>query len=159
MDLIGRSPINPFLFYTGKIAGYVTWIIFALEQTEYFDLGVKRGQFDFQIYLIYILSGLALFLIGISLITLGKSTRLGLPRTETKLKVNGIYKISRNPMYFGFDLLTLSSMIYTLNLWVIALGLYSILVYNWIIKAEEKFLQQRFGEDYKKYKSVTPRYI
>ena len=159
MDLIGRSPINPFLFYSGKISGYFTWFIFALEHTDNYSLGFQEVQLELLNYLSYALSGLALILVVISLIDLGKSTRLGLPKTETKLKVNGIYNFSRNPMYLGFDLLTLSSMIYTMNFWIIGLGMYSIFVYHQITKAEEKFLENRFGEDYAKYKSATPRYI
>ena len=159
MDLIGRSPINPFLFYSGKISGYFTWLIFALEQTAKYNLGFQDVQLELLNYLSHAFSGLALILVVISLIDLGKSTRLGLPKTETKLKVNGIYKLSRNPMYLGFDLLTLSSMIYTMNFWIIGLGMYSIFVYHQIIKAEEKFLENRFGEDYAKYKSATRRYI
>jgi protein-S-isoprenylcysteine O-methyltransferase Ste14 len=39
------------------------------------------------------------------------------------------------------------------------MGLYSIFVYHLIIKAEERFLEQRFGDDFIKYKSVTRRYL
>jgi len=98
-------------------------------------------------------------MITISLFNLGKSTRVGLPTNNTELKTSGLYKISRNPMYFGFNLLTLSSMIYTANLMVIALGLYSMLVYHLIIKAEERFLENRFGDDFINYKTKTRRYI
>ncbi|HYX10100.1 MAG TPA: isoprenylcysteine carboxylmethyltransferase family protein [Bacteroidales bacterium] len=159
MDLIGKTSINPVLFYTGKISGYITWIIFALQHTDKYYFKLEGIQYNSQIYFSYILAGLAIVLITISLYNLGKSTRLGLPKTDTKLKINGLYKISRNPMYLGFNLLTISSMIYTLNFVIIIMGLYSIFVYHWIIKAEERFLEQRFGDDFIKYKSITRRYI
>jgi len=74
-----------------------------------------------------------LFLIGllftvISLINPGKSTTLGLPSKNTVFKTNGIYKISQNPMYIGFNCLTLASMLYTLNITVILLGVYSMII-------------------------------
>lgn len=30
MDLIGKTPIHPILFYSGKMMGYLTWIILLL---------------------------------------------------------------------------------------------------------------------------------
>jgi len=105
-----------------------------------------------------------LFLIGLlftvmSLINPGKSTTLGLPSKNTVFKTNGIYKISRNPMYIGFNCLTLASMLYTLNITVILLGVYSMMIYHLIILGEEKFLEQRFGDNYMEYKKTIRRYI
>ena len=158
MDIIGKATINPVLFYTGKISGYITWIWYIIQHTGYF-FEWERGPFQSLQYLCYVMTGLALLLIVISLINLGKSTRLGLPKTDTELKVKGIYSISRNPMYLGFDLLTLSSMIYSFNVIIIILGIFSIVVYHWIIKAEERFLEQRFGNEYINYISNTRRYL
>jgi len=95
----------------------------------------------------------------ISLINLGKSTRLGLPSNDTKLKTNGLYKYSRNPMYVGFDLITISAMIYILHWLIIILGVYSMITYHLIIKGEEKFMIKRFGEEYKNYQLRVRRYL
>jgi len=159
MDLIGKTTINPFLFYSGKISGYITWIalILLFTNNNYFE--IERGKYIIQLYLSYMFTGFALLLILNSLMNLGKSTRLGLPNTDTKLKTSGIYRISRNPMYLGFNLLTISSMIYTSNIIIIALGLYSIVVYHLIIKAEENFLEDRFGNEFIKFKTKTRRYL
>jgi protein-S-isoprenylcysteine O-methyltransferase Ste14 len=159
MDIIGKTTINPVLFYTGKISGYITWILLIMQHTGNYFFVLEGGQYHSQIYLSNILAGFSLVLITISLFNLGKSTRLGLPNTDTKLKINGLYKISRNPMYLGCNILTLSAMIYTLNFVIIIMGLYSILIYHLIIKAEERFLEKRFGDDFLKYKLITRRYI
>jgi protein-S-isoprenylcysteine O-methyltransferase Ste14 len=90
---------------------------------------------------------------------LGTSVRLGLPTGETKLKNRGIHKVSRNPMYLGFDLLTISSIVGNANLLVLVLGIDSIITYDLIIRAEEKFLKERFGEHYQEYKERVNRYI
>lgn len=145
---MGKTTINPFLFYTGKISGYITWIVLVLQHTGNYYFVYEGEHNKYQIYLSYLLAGLSIILSAISLFNLGKSVRLGLPKTETKLKTSGLYAISRNPMYLGFNLLTISSMIFTSNWIIIAAGLYSILIYHLIIKAEKKFLEARFGEDY-----------
>jgi protein-S-isoprenylcysteine O-methyltransferase Ste14 len=84
---------------------------------------------------------------------------LGLPTEKTILKTNGIYRFSRNPMYFGFNLLTIASMLYWININVIILGIYSIIIYHLIILGEEKFLEERFGDEYFSYKKIVRRYI
>ena len=100
-----------------------------------------------------------MIVIILSAIFLGKSTRLGLPENDTKLKTQGIYKISRNPMYVGFNLLTVSAIFGLANIAVIFLGIYSIIIYHYIILAEEKFLIKKFGIDYEEYIKRTRRYI
>ena len=157
MNLIGKTTINPIIFYSGKISGYVTWIVQLLMM-----LGVDvivRISYPYNDYISYLALLLALILIVFSLINLGRSTRLGLPTESTVFKTNGLYKISRNPMYVGFNLLTISSMIYTLNIWNVILGIYSIAVYHLIILSEERFLENRFGKEYSEYKLKVKRYL
>ncbi len=156
MELIGKTTINPILFYSGKLSGYITWIILLLQ---FANINVKvysPGYNEFFAFIIFILGLTATI---ISLINLGSSTRLGLPTDTTELKTDGIYRLSRNPMYLGFNLLTLSSIIYTLNIVVILLGLYSIIIYHFIIRGEEKYLTERFGDAFSNYKKNVRRYI
>jgi len=157
MDLIGRTTINPLLFFTGKIIGYITWII-QLLLVFGFQL-INRISFGYNDYVSLVILLIGLLFIVFSLINLGSSTRLGLPNEKTVFKTNGLYKISRNPMYVGFNLLTISSMIYTLNVWIILLGFYSIIIYHLIILGEEIFLKNRFGEEYTDYKKKIRRYL
>jgi protein-S-isoprenylcysteine O-methyltransferase Ste14 len=157
MDLIGKSTINPFLFYSGKIAGYYTWIMLLLM---FFKINlVERISISYSEYFSYATLVTGLIFVVFSLINLGRSTRLGLPSENTVFKTNGLYRICRNPMYLGFNLLTLSSMTYTLNIWIILPGIYSIAVYHLIIKGEEIFLENRFGQDYINYKRRVRRYL
>lgn len=157
MELIGKTTINPIIFYTGKISGYITWIILLLML---FGLNIFENNqilFKQNISIFVLLIGLIFTII--SLINLGKSTRLGLPSNDTKLKTSGLYKYSRNPMYVGFDLITISAMIYSLHWVIIILGVYSLIAYHLIIKGEEKFMINRFGEEYKNYILKVRRYL
>lgn len=157
MEVLGRSTINPILFYSGKIAGYTTWVILLLSLFE-IDLVKTYSAYNCDKLGIIVLV-IGLILIVISLIDLGKSVRIGVPSEITTLKVKGIYRISRNPMYLGFNLTVIASMLYTLNLIVVLIGIYSIIVYHLIIIGEEKFLSNRFGEEYENYKKNVRRYF
>jgi len=157
MKIIGKPTINPIIFYSGKICGYITWIFLL----GYFLNAIPRIGFQ-NIYLQRFSGSIAVFgllIIIISLVNLGKSTRFGLPTGKTTLRTTGIYRISRNPMYFGFNLLTIASMFYCMNIIMLILGIYSIVTYNLIIIGEEKFLEERFGDEYFSYKKKVRRYI
>jgi protein-S-isoprenylcysteine O-methyltransferase Ste14 len=157
MDLIGKPTINPILFYSGKIAGYLTWIFCFLSLN---DINILiRYDFSYNTYIALFTGTVGLFFFVISSINLGRSNRHGLPSENTILKTQGLYKISRNPMYLGFNLLTISAMIYMLNLIIVLLGVYSIVIYHLIIIGEEGFLEKRFGIDYSNYKKTVRRYI
>lgn len=157
MELIGKTTINPIIFYTGKISGYITWIILLLMLFGLDLFDSNQILFNQNISIFILLIGLIFTII--SLINLGKSTRLGLPSNDTKLKTNGLYNYSRNPMYVGFDLITISAMIYSLHWLIIILGVYSMITYHLIIKGEENFMIKRFGEEYKKYQLKVGRYL
>jgi protein-S-isoprenylcysteine O-methyltransferase Ste14 len=157
MDMIGKTTINPVLFYSGKIAGYFTWIVML---PLIFNISlVERLSSSYSEYFSYITLVIGVIFVVLSLINLGRSTRLGLPSENTVFKTNGIYRISRNPMYLGFNLLTISSITLTLNIWIILPGIYSVVIYHLIILGEEKFLENRFGQDYINYKTRVERYL
>ena len=157
MEIIGKTTINPLTFYTGKIAGYITWIILLLLLAGVDIIGTKSFPGKIVIAMVFLAAGLAFSFIA--LFNLGRSTRFGLPSGETKLKTKGLYKISRNPIYVGFDLITCASVIYTLNLLILVLGLYSIIVYHLIIQGEERFLISKFGIEYRDYMMKVRRYL
>lgn len=157
MELIGKPPINPLLFYTGKISGYITWIVFIYTFIR--DSFSDNIIFNHKEIIAFCLFALGLIFSVISIINIGSSIRFGLPNENTILKSNGIYRFSRNPMYVGFGLFTISSMIYTMNYTIIALGLFSLVVYHLIIKSEEKFLFNRFGDNYEIYRKKVRRYL
>ncbi|MBP7901666.1 MAG: isoprenylcysteine carboxylmethyltransferase family protein [Spirochaetes bacterium] len=157
MKIIGKETIHPFLFYSGKSAGYVIWIFYV---TAFFELiNIKLISFAWLDYVSYftLLSGF-IFII-FSLISLGKSTRLGLPDEKTAFVKKGLYRFSRNPMYVGFNMLTISSVLINANPFLLIFAVYSIMVYHFIIKGEEAFLEKRFAGDYINYKNKVRRYL
>lgn len=157
MNLIGKTTINPLIFYSGKIAGYITWVLFFLNVSGLYLNAVQQSE-----YLriaSYASAAAGLLIVTVSLINLGKSTRLGIPSDATEFKKSGLYRFSRNPMYAGFNLLTIASVLYIPDYYVIVMGVYSIAVYHLIIKGEELFLEERFGGEYQEYKKIVRRYF
>jgi len=139
MEFIGKTTINPFLFYSGKISGYIIWglLLVSLYSTQ------NIGQINPQRWVAIILLCFGLILTIAGLITLEKSTRLGIPEEDTELKTNGLYKTSRNPIYLGFNLFSLAAVLSVGSFVVLIVALYSIVVYHLIILAEEKFLEYK----------------
>jgi len=95
--IIGKFPINPFLFLSGKGTGFLIWVIAILHPLKFGHLVFYTG------------AAISIF----SIINLGKSTSLGIPVEKTVFKTNGLYKYSRNPIYLGTNLMTLSTIIIT----------------------------------------------
>jgi len=153
--ILGMPTINPFLFSTGKVAGYILWIwyLFELFTNQY----AAQNNLQFTIHVVLILLGLLITVI--SIINLGKSTRLGLPREETELKTHGLFSYSRNPIYVAFLMLSLATVISTLSIVALLLFIYSTVVYHLIILGEERFLEGRFGPAYIEYKTKVRRYL
>lgn len=157
MEIIGRTTIHPALFYSGKIAGYVTWIALAAEYAGVLALpGVRSPALGF---LSVFATCVGLAFIALSGARLGRSIRLGLPTGDTALKTGGVYRFSRNPMYVGFHALTIAAALKTGSIIVLALGIYSVLVYHRIILGEETYLRSAFGEQYEQYCRRVRRYL
>jgi protein-S-isoprenylcysteine O-methyltransferase Ste14 len=156
-DYSGRPTVLTWLFYAGKSLGYLVWIIlaFAIVNPEkmYHPPGKTREILSF----VLIFTGIVL--VVLSSFQLGSSLRIGLPREGTSLRTDGLYRFSRNPLYLGMYSITLAAMVYTFSLWTILPGLFSMVVYHLIVLGEEKFLAERFGDDYLKYKRSVRRYL
>lgn len=77
-----------------------------------------------------------------------------------RLVTGGPYAYSRNPMYFGTFLIGTGIVLLLLKIWAFLLFTAVFLaIYLPQTKEEEKVLFERFGEQYKKYLQVTPRFF
>ena len=82
------------------------------------------------------------------------------PFKSTSLITNDIYKYSRNPMYFGYLLILLSSSFYLGNVISIIIIPLFIFIINFIqIIPEEETLKDLFGPNYDEYLSKVRRWI
>ena len=102
--------------------------------------------------------GLIIFLLAF--FSFGDSWRIGIDRkTPSTLVTGGIFSITRNPIYVAFDLMILG--IFLMNgtwFFLVTAVLAPLVVHSQIVR-EERFLIQRYGEAYARYRKKTPRYL
>jgi len=103
-----------------------------------------------------------IFLIGIVILFvawfgLGTKTSLGIDKN--RLITSGLYKFSRNPQLVAYGLVLVSFTIMFFSwLTIIWVLLYLIASY-FMVKSEEEFLEQKYGQEYKKYYNSVPRIL
>jgi protein-S-isoprenylcysteine O-methyltransferase Ste14 len=72
---------------------------------------------------------------------------------------SGVYKISRHPMYFSGFLMFVGVGISCASWAVLLLALIWIVFWRKAVPVEEKFLIDKYGDDYRDYLTRTPRWI
>ncbi len=81
-------------------------------------------------------------------------------RPATALVRSGPYRWTRNPMYLGLLLLYLGVALLFDVTWALILApAVVILVGILVIRREEKYLEARFGEEYRRYMGAVRRWI
>lgn len=109
--------------------------------------------------------GIFLEIVGIfflikAMIDMSDSWRQGISlKQKTKLVTNGIYKISRNPAFFGFDLFYFGNFLQVPTYIQLIFTIFSICAFHFQIICEEESLITIFRDEYKNYKDKTPRYL
>lgn len=88
--------------------------------------------------------------------TLGKKSTSGL---KNQLITDGPYRFTRNPQYLGGIILFMGIVILANSLQVLVTHVLLSLVFCIAPLAEEPWLEENYGEAYKKYKGQTPRFL
>lgn len=111
-------------------------------------------------------AGIAVTALGVmafilSVIQMKDNWRAGVQKKDnTELVTDGIYSISRNPAFLGFDLMYIGILLAFFNRYLcLATVIALILFHLQIVNVEEDFLVERFGEEYIAYRSKVCRYL
>ena len=81
-------------------------------------------------------------------------------KPTTALVVTGPYRFSRNPMYVGFTLFYLGISVWVNSLWpLLLLPLVLVVMSRGVIAREERYLERRFGDDYRAYRARVRRWL
>jgi len=153
----GKAPINRTLFYASKYSILLLWGAMVIQSWGINISVVEVPRFLQIIALFLWVSGFVLLYLG--RFKMGNSFRLGTPKEETSLKVDGLFRLSRNPMYVGMYATIAASVLYTANPLIFLLGLFVIIVHQKIVLAEEEHMQKMFGQKYLDYCNRVGRYI
>lgn len=82
------------------------------------------------------------------------------PSKASSLVTNGIYGISRNPMYVGLLLILIGYGFHLGNMLTLVMPLLFVVYMNrYQIMPEEKILAEKFGDKYLKYKTQVRRWL
>ena len=89
-----------------------------------------------------------------------KGTPIATSEKVTKIVSDGIYRYSRNPIYLGMFLVYLGYTLIANNAWGLILGVALYLFMHFgVIRREERYLADQFGEDYIRYQRSVRRWI
>ena len=94
-----------------------------------------------------------------AIICMKTSWRVGIPEEKTNIITSGIYKISRNPAFVGFDLLYISILLIFFNIPLLIVSIWAFVMLHLQILQEEKWLKETFKEEYITYSNKVRRYF
>lgn len=137
------------------IATYLIVIVEVLSIVFNYNLMPNNGRIN---GIVIGLCGDCVFLFAI--ICMKDSWRAGIPeKDQTKLVTNGIYKVSRNPAFLGFDLVYIGILVTYFNPVNLICALFAIIMLHLQMLQEEKYMEATFGEQYLEYKKQVFRYF
>ena len=145
-NALPRAALFPPMQKSGKVMQFIYQIITILIIIYAFFLRIQPT-----------LLGLSVYGAGILLFALA-TTNFASP-DSADFNQNGLYRLSRNPMYVAYFIYFLGCVILTKSL--ILLGLLCVfqISAHWIILAEEHWCTEKFGIEYTKYIQKVRRYI
>lgn len=157
-DQLGKGKIGfvKFIEVTLKISTYVLPIIQLISILWYI------GTSHIVLRIIgSVITAVGVLAFIISVVQMKNNWRAGVQREEkTNLVTTGIYSISRNPAFLGFDLMYIGIMFTFFN-WYLCLATSFVIVFFHlqIVNVEEDYLIEAFGDEYLKYKAKVCRYL
>ena len=88
------------------------------------------------------------------------SWRIGIDEnSKSELITNGLFAVSRNPIFLGMIMATLGLFLLTPNVWTLVFFILGYVLIQIQIRLEEDFLTKQHGEKYERYKNEVRRFI
>lgn len=103
-------------------------------------------------------TGIAFFIMAMR--QMEDNWRAGIDESQNTFMVtDGIYKMSRNPAFVGFDLFYIGYGILFSNGLMLLFTLLAVFTLHMQIKEEEKYMAKRYGTAYQEYRERVRRYL
>lgn len=144
----------PILFLGALLLGYVL--------TLWFPIGPGLAQpngLGLTVGLVFVAVGFALAILPARRFhKAGTSVVPGEP--STVLVKEGLYKVTRNPIYIGLILIYFGLCLALTSIWMLLLLVpTAIILHRGVVKREEDYLSWKFGDAYRRYMSQVPRWL
>ncbi|MCM1427909.1 MAG: isoprenylcysteine carboxylmethyltransferase family protein [Eubacterium sp.] len=149
--------------------GFTKWIEVIMKAATYLTVAMEvvsiilnTGNFPVWARAVgLILAAVGVLFFTVAVYTMKDSWRAGVSHTDkTAFVTSGIFQISRNPAFLGFDLVYIGivCMFFNVPLLVISIAA-CLMLHLQIVNNEEPFLQEVFGAEYLAYQKRVNRYL
>lgn len=152
----GKEGFIKFIEVTLKITTYL------LPLFQIVSMVIYDGTIHFTVQITgIIITAAGVFIFCISVLQMKDNWRAGVQKEEkTDLVTTGIYSISRNPAFLGFDMMYIGILVCFYNRYLCGVTFFAVFFFHLqIVNVEEDFLLEMFGEEYLSYKKKVCRYI
>ncbi len=152
----GKKGFTKFIEVTLKITTYVLPIM------QIISIVLYSGTVHISLRIIgVVITAFGVMIFIISVAQMKDNWRAGVQREEkTNLVTTGIYSISRNPAFLGFDFMYIGILFSFFNWYLCFATSFAVLFFHLqIVNVEEDFLIETFGEEYLEYKKKVFRYL
>lgn len=141
----------PLALLAAILAGWGLQYLWPLELPASFPLDIFGW--------VLIAAGGGLDLWAVSLFWRAK-TAINPYQSTTTIVARGPYRFTRNPMYLGFLLLLAGIGLIQLNAWMLVMTVPLVLFLRYgVIAREERYLEDKFGDGYRRYKASVRRWL
>ena len=170
-----KTGINPYVFkntdsahdFLGKVSAPITSLIFIValvnlfypEGLQYFALFTWL-EISILKYTGFAFIHLALLWIIVAQVQMSNSWRVGIDHSaKTELKTNGLFSVSRNPVFLGM-LVTLAGIFFILpNAITLLVATVSVMLFQVQVRLEEEYLSKTHANTYIVYCKKVRRWI
>ncbi len=138
---------------------YLAWLVVGLALNVLWPagLGVDGGRYAVGAVLFALGGAVAAFSIR-QLRNAG--TNFETHKPTTAVVTGGPYRFSRNPIYVALTLAYAGIAVAVDSLWVLALLVPAVVVMRYgVIAREERYLERRFGAEYRRYRATVRRWL
>ncbi|MBK7807006.1 MAG: isoprenylcysteine carboxylmethyltransferase family protein [Saprospiraceae bacterium] len=170
-----QTGINPITFGKNDNAhdyiGFIMKVLIVLLFVAVLTYSMSEKMYSYLVPISYLqtqiltITGLALIHIALVWISIAQfqmsnSWRIGIDEeNKTKLVTDGVFSISRNPIFLGMIISVLGLFLILPNTLTFFLTITTYIVIQIQIRLEEEFLQKQHAQDYVNYKLKTKRLL
>ena len=138
---------------------YLGFLVLGLTLDHFWAIRLLPYRWRIPVAVLSIVAGAALMALGFQEFR-RVGTQVSPLRPSTALATGGVYRYTRNPLYISLTLIYLGIAAAANDLWLLLLAIPLLVVIRYgVIEREERYLEAKFGDDYRQYKARVRRWI